>query len=326
MTRQQAPLDPRHPSHLASAPDVDLSVDLGSLRLANPVGLASGTCGYGLELAEFLDLSELGALYTKGLSLAPRPGNPPRRIGEVPSGMINRIGLQNVGLDAFIRDKLPALARCGTAVIPNLAGSTLDEYAEMAERLDACDGVAALEINASCPNVTHGGIEFGTDPGALADLTARVRSRTRLPLVVKLTPHHAIDELARAAEASGADALAAVNTIPALWVSPHLAGGKLRAEVLAGGMSGAALRPIALRSVRLAARATQLPIVAIGGIERLEDILAFLAVGATAVQVGTATFTEPGIGTRLVRELADWVVDQGAWRLVDLLPAREDLP
>lgn len=320
------PVQTMAPTESALATSVDLSIMLGSLRLANPVGLASGTCGYGLELAGFLDLDGLGAVYTKGLSLAPRPGNPPRRIGEVPAGMINRIGLQNVGLEVFVRDKIPALARTGVAVIPNLAGSTLDEYAEMAARLDGVPGVAALEINASCPNVTHGGIEFGTDTRALAELTSRVRVRTRLPLIVKLTPHHAIEELARAAESAGADALAAVNTVPALWVEPRVREGKLRAEVLAGGMSGPALRPIALRCVRLAARATRLPVVGIGGIERLEDILAFLAVGATAVQVGTATFTEPGIGQRLVTELADWVRNHGASRLVDLLPAREDLP
>ena len=323
-------MNARIPAPVASGPSsaapVDLSVSLGRLRLSNPVGLASGTCGYGMELAEFLDLSDLGAVYTKGLSLAPRAGNPPRRIGEVPSGMINRIGLQNVGLDAFLRDKLPALKRTGVTVIPNLAGSTLDEYAEMAARLDGVPGVAALEINASCPNVDHGGIEFGTDPAALAQLTSRVRARTRLPLVVKLTPHHAIADLARAAESAGADALAAVNTVPALWVEPRIRDGKLRAEVLAGGMSGAALRPIALRAVRLAAAATRLPIVGIGGIERLEDVLAFLAVGATAVQVGTATFSEPGIGGRLVTELASWVRSQGASRLVDLLPTREELP
>lgn len=320
------PVQAMAPSESPQATSVDLSIKLGSLRLANPVGLASGTCGYGLELSGFLDLDGLGAVYTKGLSLEPRPGNPPRRIGEVPAGMINRIGLQNVGLEVFVRDKIPALARTGAAVIPNLAGSTLDEYAEMAARLDGVPGVAALEINASCPNVTHGGIEFGTDPRALAELTSRVRVRTRLPLIVKLTPHHAIEELARAAESAGADALAAVNTVPALWVEPRVREGKLRAEVLAGGMSGPALRPIALRCARLAARATRLPVVGIGGIEHLQDILAFLAVGATAVQVGTATFTEPGIGQRLVGELADWVRAQGASRLVDLLPSREDLP
>jgi dihydroorotate dehydrogenase (NAD+) catalytic subunit len=305
-----------------TGPDVrpDLRVRLGPLALLNPITLASGTCGYGVELAEALDLSALGCVFTKGLTLAPREGNPPPRIAETASGMINRIGLQNVGVEQFIVQKLPPLVAIGLPVVANLAGATREEYVELAARLDGVPGLAGLELNVSCPNVDAGGIEFGTEPAVLERLVACVRARTSLPLVVKLTANGtATGELARAAEAGGADALSAVNTLTALAVAPRLEGGRLVASTVRGGLSGPALKPVALRCVADARRATRLPIVGIGGIASLADVLEFLAVGASAVQIGTATFIEPGIAARLARELEAWLLANGVARLADML-------
>ncbi len=298
----------------------DLAVALGPLRLPNPIALASGTCGYGVELDGLLAVGRLGAVFTKGLTLAPRAGNPPARIAETAGGMLNRIGLQNVGVEAFLAEKLPALAATGVPIVANVAGATMDEYEAIAERLDGAPGLAGLELNVSCPNVDHGGLEFGTDPRVLERLVLAVRARTRLPLVVKLTPNTgAIGELARAAEAGGADALAAINTLTGLAIRPALAGGRLRAEVLRGGLSGPAIKPVALRCVAEARAACRLPIIGVGGIMGLQDVLEFLAVGASAVQIGTATFVEPGLAARLVDELAAWLAEQGVARLADVL-------
>lgn len=298
----------------------DLAVGVGPLRLPNPIALASGTCGYGVELAGLLELGRLGAVFTKGLTLAPRAGNAPARIAETEGGMLNRIGLQNVGVEAFLAEKLPALAATGVPIVVNIAGATFAEYGALAERLDGAPGLVGLELNVSCPNVDHGGLEFGTDPRVLERLVAAVRARTRLPLVVKLTPIvGAIGELARAAEAGGADALSAINTLTGLAVRPALVGDRLRAEVLAGGLSGPAIKPVALRCVAEARAACGLPIIGVGGIMGLTDVLEFLAVGASAVQIGTATFVEPGLAARLVAELGDWLAERGVARLADIL-------
>jgi dihydroorotate dehydrogenase (NAD+) catalytic subunit len=299
----------------------DLSVRLGPLHLPGPILLASGTCGYGTEMADFLDLGRLGGIITKGLTLAPRDGNAPERIAETPAGMINRIGLQNVGVEAFVHDKLPALAQAGIPVIANIAGATVADYVELAARLNGASGLSALELNVSCPNVDHGGIEFGVEPHRLENLVAAVRQTTSLPLIVKLTPNvTAIGDLARAAEAGGADILSAINTVTGLAVEPRLVDGRLIADrTCRGGLSGPAIKPIALRCVQDIVRASTLPVIGIGGISRLADVLEFLAVGARAVQIGTANFVEPGIGGRLSRELAKWLSRQGQDRLEQVL-------
>jgi dihydroorotate dehydrogenase (NAD+) catalytic subunit len=298
-----------------------LAVSLGPLGLRSPITLASGTCGYGVELAPFADLAWLGAAFTKGLTLAPRAGNAPARGAEVEAGMLNRIGLQNVGVEAFLADKLPALAAVGLPAIANLAGATLAEYEALAERLDGASGLAGLELNVSCPNVAQGGIAFGLEPRVLEGLVRAVRGRTRLPLVVKLAPRaDDVGDLARAAEAGGADLLSAINTIPGLAATPVLQDGRLSAGVVRGGLSGPALRPIALRCVAEARRASRLPVVGVGGIATLDDVLAFLSVGARAVQVGTASFIEPGLSARLARELAAWLAERGVQSLEAILP------
>jgi dihydroorotate dehydrogenase (NAD+) catalytic subunit len=309
---------------VSTATQLDLSVDLGPLHLPNPITLASGTCGYGIELAEFLDLSQLGGIFTKGLSMQPRAGNAPERIAETEGGMINRIGLQNVGIEAFVSEKMPAIAPYQIPVLPNLAGSSIDEYVTMTERLEGVPGIAGLELNVSCPNVAHGGIEFGTDPHLLERLVAAVRARTRRPLVVKLTPIPSlVADLARAVEAAGGDVLSAINTLPAASVSAHFESGKLVARTVRGGLSGPAIKPLALRCVAEARRACGLPVIGLGGIRSLEDVLEFLAVGASAVQIGTMTFVEPGISVRLLHELQTWMGDRQIRRLRDILPERE---
>ncbi|MEB3197721.1 MAG: dihydroorotate dehydrogenase [Candidatus Sericytochromatia bacterium] len=310
---------------MVTALQPDLAVTLGPLRLRSPLTLASGTCGYGLELAPFLDLKRVGAVFTKGLSPLPRPGHAGLRGAEVEAGMLNRIGLQNVGLEAFLAEKLPALQAADLPAIANLAGASLIEYEAMAERLDEAPGLLGLELNVSCPNVTHGGIEFGRDPQVLEGLVRAVRRRTRLPLVVKLAPRaDDVGEFARAAEAAGADVLSAINTLPGLAVTPRLVDGRLTAELLRGGLSGPALRPLALRCVAEARRACRLPIIGIGGVASLEDVLAFFAVGARAVQVGTGSFVEPGLAGRLAQELADWLRAGGGDRLEACFP--EEVP
>ena len=307
---------------------VDLSVDVGGIRLKNPVLAASGTFGYGLELEPFVDPARLGGFVTKGLTLAPRAGNAPRRIAEAPAGMINSIGLQNVGLEAFLLEKLPLLARLETAVIVNVSGNTIAEYAELAGRLDAAgSAIAAIELNVSCPNVVRGGREFGTDPGVLFELVAAARSHTRLPLWVKLSPSVTdIAELAAAAEGAGADAIVAVNTASAAYVEPVWEGSRLSARILRGGLSGPGLKPIALRAVADIRRTVRLPIVGVGGIASVSDVLEFLAIGASAVQVGTASFADPQLLERLPGQLAIALAERGSSSLEEALGRALDGP
>ncbi len=300
---------------------VDLSVDVGGVRLKNPVLAASGTFGYGLELAPLVDPALLGGFVTKGLTLAARAGNAPRRIAEAPGGMINRIGLQNVGLEVFLQEKLPELARLDTAVIVNVSGDTAPDYAALAGRLDAVGApIAGIELNVSCPNVARGGREFGTDPEVLFELVAAARSRTRLPLWVKLSPAVTdIVELAAAAESAGADAIVAVNTAPAAFVEPVWEGSRLSARILRGGLSGQGLKPIALRAVADLRRTVRLPIVGVGGIGSVSDVFEFLAIGASAVQIGTASFADPQLLGRLPGELAAALAERGCASLAEAL-------
>lgn len=279
----------------------DLPVKIGKLHLKNPIIAASGTFGYGEELNDYFNIETLGALSTKGLSLKPRQGNPMPRIAETPSGMINAIGLQNVGVEAFVRDKLPFLEKHGVTVIANIFGNTLEEYVEIAKILEST-ATHAVELNISCPNVKAGGMEFGTDPKMAARVTEAVRNVFSRHLMVKLSPNvTSIADIAKPVEAAGADSISLINTITAMAINtktfkPMIANG-------VGGLSGPAIRPIAVRMVAEAYRAVKIPIVGIGGIMTINDALEFFIAGAMAVQVGTASFIEPGVCSKLIKEL-----------------------
>lgn len=273
-------------------------VQIGSLTLKNPVLTASGCFGYGLEYDDFFDVAELGGICTKGLSLKPRPGNAPARICETPAGMLNAIGLANVGVEAFCTDKLPILRKRGVTVVANIFASSVGDFVAIAERLNAEDGVAAIELNVSCPNVTHGGIEFGRDPKLAAEVTAAVRKATRLPLWVKMSPEAGdIAEVARACEAQGADAITAINTIRGMSIDTQTM--QVRLANRTGGFSGPALRPVALRIVWDLVGAVKIPIIGIGGVSTARDALEFLLAGASAIQVGTANFSDPAAAKKV---------------------------
>jgi dihydroorotate dehydrogenase (NAD+) catalytic subunit len=282
--------------------DVDLSVTIGTLRLRNPILPASGTFGYGLEFAHLVDLSRLGGFVTKGLSREPIEGAPPPRLCETPSGMLNAVGLQNVGVRAFVGEKLPVLRKYDTHVIVNVFGYTLEDYVEVIRVLEDAEGVAGYELNISCPNVKRGGIQFGAEPGMVAEVVAAARQAAKRPLWVKLSPLVAdIGVIARAAEGAGADALTVANTYPAMAIDYKTGRSKLGSTT--GGLSGPAIKPITLRLVWEARRAVKIPVLGLGGIETVEDVLEYLAVGATAVQVGTASLTDPTATEGLVDAL-----------------------
>jgi dihydroorotate dehydrogenase (NAD+) catalytic subunit len=298
----------------------DLSVSVGPLRLKNPVLTASGTFGYGLEFLPFLDLADLGGIVVKGLSPKPRRGNPPERIVETPAGMLNAIGLQNVGVDAFIAEKLPALRLHDVAVVANVFGETVAEYVEVCGKLDAAAGVHAVEINVSCPNVESGGMAFGSDPAALARVTRACREATRLPLFVKLSPNVTdIRETARVAEGEGADAVSLVNTYVGMAVDVDR-----RRPVLAnvsGGLSGPAIRPLAVWATWQVSRTVKIPVIGMGGILSAKDALEFVLAGATAVQVGTANFIHPDAAIRVARGLAAYLAEHGIGTVLELVGA-----
>ena len=284
-----------------------LKVRLGPLELANPITTASGTFGYGLEFTDFVDLSTIGALCTKGLSLKPHAGNAPPRICETPAGMLNAIGLQNVGVEVFLTEKLPKLRALGATVIANVWGDLEDDYVTVVRALEGADGasgIAAIELNISCPNVERGGMLFGNSPPLTRSLVAKVRAVTQRPLIVKLSPNAPdLVESARAAREAGADILSLVNTFVGMAIDPETA--RPRISFGTGGLSGPAIRPLAVRMVYQVARALpDVPLMGIGGIAELSDVLEFLAAGATAVQVGTANFKDPAVSGRLVKELA----------------------
>ena len=288
----------------AMAPD--LTVNIAGLRMKNPVMTASGTFGYGREYQPFFDLNRLGALVTKGVSLKPMAGNPPPRICETAGGMLNAIGLENVGVEAFVREKLPFLSRLKIPVIVNILGHSLKEYPEVARHLDGQPGVAALEINISCPNVARGGLAFGADPRLAARVVTAVRQATTLPLITKLTPQVTdITVIARAVEEAGSDALSLINTIPAMAVEIHSR--RSRLGRISGGLSGPAIKPVALRLVHQAVQAVKIPVIGLGGIRTAEDALEFLMVGARAVQVGTANFVRPTAVLEVIKGIGDFL-------------------
>jgi dihydroorotate dehydrogenase (NAD+) catalytic subunit len=285
-----------------------LEVDLGPLRLKNPVLTASGTFGYGHDVQPASLNARLGAVCTKGLSLEPREGNPPPRICETPCGMLNAIGLANMGVEAFIADALPLLERAGVTVIANIFADSMDDFGVLASRLAEAGGIAALELNVSCPNVTQGGIHFGRDPDLAARLTEHVVERSGLPVMVKMTPEAPdIAAVARACEQAGACALSAINTIRGMAVDVERA--RPRLASVYGGLSGPALRPIALRIVHELSKQVSIPICGIGGISSTEDALEFLVAGASAVQVGTASFLDPRTPFAVIEGLERWCVE-----------------
>jgi dihydroorotate dehydrogenase (NAD+) catalytic subunit len=292
----------------------DLTVDLSGVRLKNPVMAASGTFGYGREYASFVDPAAVGAVATKGISLLPRPGNPPPRIVETASGMLNAIGLENVGLEGFIAEKLPWLKARGAVVVANILGETLEEYAALAEGLDRADGVSLIEVNVSCPNVAAGGLSFGATPETAAAATRAVVRATRLPVMVKLTP--LVADVAAAAQAvveAGAAAVSLINTIPAMAVDIRTRRPRL-ANVI-GGLSGPAIKPVALRQVYLVSRAVDVPVVGVGGVMTAGDALEFMLAGASAVQVGTANFVNPTACLDIISGIESFFVEQGIERL-----------
>jgi dihydroorotate dehydrogenase (NAD+) catalytic subunit len=286
-----------------SVSDPALATALCGISLKNPVIAASGTFAYGLEFEKLVDLSALGGLVVKGLSREPIEGNLPPRVFETPAGMINSIGLQNVGVRRFVAEKLPALAKLRTAVFANVFGYATEDYAEVVRVLEDHEGLAGYELNVSCPNTRRGGIHFSSDPALLGEVIAAVKQVAHRPLMVKLSPNvAAIEPMARAAESSGADAISLVNTFVALAIDPHTRQPRLGAGL--GGLSGPAIKPIALRLVLQAARAVRIPVVGLGGIATGTDAAEFLIVGASAVQVGTATFWDPRAPLRIARELS----------------------
>lgn len=289
---------------------VNLSVDIAGLRLKNPIMTASGTFGYGEEYSEFMDLNRLGAIVAKGLSTLPRQGNPTPRIVETPAGMLNAIGLQNIGVKAFIKEKLPFLRKFDIPVIANFFGDSIDEYVQAAVELSGADGVHALEMNISCPNKQAGWIVFGTDPKIMEQVVTAVRNETKLPLIVKLSPNVTdIGLMARVAEDSGADAVSLINTITGMVVDV-----KKRRPVLAnntGGLSGPAVRPIAVRMVWEVSKAVKIPIIGMGGIVTAGDALEFLIAGARAVAVGTANFINPTATVDMIDGIEKFLADEG---------------
>lgn len=297
---------------------VNLSVDVAGMALRNPIMTASGTFGYGAEFAPYMDLQSIGAIVTKGLSLRPQAGNDTPRIIETPAGMLNAIGLQNVGIDAFVEKKVPFLRTVNTPCIANFFGNTVEEYAEMARRLDAIPEVAGLEMNISCPNVKCGGIQFGSDPASAATVVAACRAVCNKPLIVKLSPNVTdVVAMARACVDAGADSLSLINTLVGMAIDV-----KTRRPVLAnttGGLSGPAIKPVALRMVWQVAQAVKVPLIGIGGIMSATDVVEFLLAGATAVQVGTASFVTPGIAQTIAEDLEQWMQANGVHDVRELI-------
>ena len=297
---------------------MDLSVQIGSLRLANPLIAASGCFGYGVEYAGVVDLQTLGAVAVKGLFLKEREGHPPPRIVETPSGMLNAIGLQGIGVHRFIREQLPELRRRRALVLVNICGTTLDEYVEIARTLSDAEGVAALELNISCPNIKEGGITFGCSLTGTHDVVSAVRKVTNLPVIPKLTPNVTdVASFARASEDAGADAISLVNTFLAMAIDVHTRRPKL--SNIVGGLSGPALRPIAVRMVYECRRAVRLPIVGMGGIATADDVLEFMIAGANAVQVGTMNFVDPFIWGKLLDGLRGYMDAHRITRLQEIV-------
>jgi dihydroorotate dehydrogenase (NAD+) catalytic subunit len=297
---------------------VNLSIELAGIRLSNPVIAASGTFGYGEEFERFADLRRIGGICVKGTSARPIEGNLPPRLFPTAAGMLNSIGLENVGVDVFMRDKMPFLRKAGCAVFVNVFGFNEDEYAEVVDKLNTCDGIAAYEINISCPNTKHGGMVFGQSPELTGQLVSMLKARSRRPVIIKLSPNVTdIAELARAAEDAGADALTVANTFLGMAIDPDTF--KPRIQTITGGLSGPAIRPITLRMVYQCARAVKIPVIGLGGITKAEDAVEYFLAGATAVQVGTANFYDPRATLNVLEGLETFLKKKGLSSTQELL-------
>jgi dihydroorotate dehydrogenase (NAD+) catalytic subunit len=284
---------------------VDLSVNVGALRLSNPIMAASGTFGYGVEFAHLVDLNRLGGIVVKGLSLEPMAGAPAPRLCDTPSGMLNAVGLQNIGVRAFVEEKLPALRQYKTALVANVFGYSIDEYLGVIQILEEAEGLTAYELNISCPNTAHGGIQFGSDPQMVSEIVSAARRAARRPLWVKLSPNVTdIGAVAKAAEEGGADALTVANTYQAMSIDTHTRTSRLGR--ISGGLSGPAIRPITLRLAYETRRAVKIPVIGLGGIEKAHDALEYLIAGASAVQVGTANFSQPAACVDILNGVEKW--------------------
>lgn len=297
---------------------VDLSVRIGSLTLRNPIMLASGTVGYGNEISEFTDLNKLGGIVTKSLSLKPRKGNPPQRIVETPSGMLNAIGLANVGVEAFIKEKIPFLKKYDVPLICNIAASTIEEYVECTKILTTEETIKAFEINVSCPNVKEGGLSFGNDLKSVAQITEKVRAVTTKPLIMKLSPNVSyIAEFAQAAKENGADAVSAINTL--VGASFNIFTRKPKIQNVTGGLSGPAIKPVAIAKVLEISRQVEIPILGIGGIMDWKDVVEFMIAGSTAVQIGTLNFINPTAPGKIVNQLEEHCIKNGIEKISSLI-------
>lgn len=298
----------------------NLAVSIGALPLQNPIMTASGTFGYGREYEPFVDLSRIGAVVVKGISLLPRPGNPPPRIVETACGMLNAIGLENVGLERFISDKLPYLRQRNCCVIVNVLGDSIEEYCRLAEQLNDVEGVSGIELNISCPNVKKGGVAFGTSESMAHEVTSAVRRLTNLPLIVKLSPNVTdIGAMACAVEEGGADAVSLINTLIGMAISVNT-----KKPILAniiGGLSGPAIKPVALRMVYQTADRVKIPVIGIGGISTWQDAIEFLLAGATAIQVGTANFVNPKAVDEIRQGMTDYLIEQKIQAVTELIGA-----
>ncbi|OQY58589.1 MAG: dihydroorotate dehydrogenase B catalytic subunit [Desulfobacteraceae bacterium 4572_88] len=296
----------------------NLNTNIGGIRLKNPVMTASGTFGYGSEFDKLIDLNRIGAIIVKGLSLEPSKGNPSPRIAETPCGMLNAIGLENVGIEAFLKEKLPFLKKLSTPTLVNIYGKSIREYAELAERIEDVGDIAGIEVNISCPNVKSGGIAFGVDARAAYEVVSAVRGRTGKPLMVKLSPNVTdITEIARSAEDAGADSLSLINTITGMAID--IQSGKPKIANITGGLSGPAIRPVAVRMVWQVVRSVKIPVIGIGGIMTAEDALEFLIAGAVAVQIGTANFVNPRASLEITDGMEAFLIEKNISDIAEII-------
>ena len=296
---------------------VDLSVRVGSLKFRNPILLASGTVGYGNEISDFIDLNKIGGIVTKSLSLKPRKGNPPQRIVETPAGMLNAIGLQNVGVEEFLKEKIPFLKKFDVPLICNIAASTVEEYVECTRLLTSEEFIKGFEINVSCPNVKEGGLQFGNDPSAVGKITQRVKAVTNKPVIVKLSPNVSyISEFAKVVKEEGGDAVSAINTL--VGTSFNINTRKPKLFNVFGGLSGPAIKPIALAKVLEIKQKVDIPIVGIGGIMNWKDVVEFMIVGASAIQIGTLNFIDPTASGKMVSDLENYCIENNIQKISDL--------